>query len=311
MVKKYGIISDLHKVDPGYVALGIEILKKQEINGLILNGDIIGDQFLELNNQDYLAILLDYIGRSCLETYILPGSHETVAEVEPVVKYFQEKFSNLIYVIEEPIIDKGEHQLIFLPGSDWRPGDALENGYCLEDSKYKTGIYKTQNGNLMRIINIKDLKKYVKDPSKTILFSHIPKNFSKSSIAVDMAEFGEVEQDFYLNKQRIEKGSIFSGPIAYQLANVGFPIKLKRENRGNKSLAKIIEETGIKKHITGHFHESVHRAHTLKEELVEEGQWTEELFFMASYMDAFKVGLLEVDGEKVKYYRVNLKEFLK
>ena len=72
---------------------------------------------------------------------------------------------------------------------------------------------------------------------------------------------------------------------------------------------KIIDETGIKKHITGHFHESVHRAHTLKEETVDEGKWTEELFFMASYMDDLKVGLLEVDGEKVKYYRVNLKEF--
>ena len=61
MSKTYGIISDLHCIDPQIITLVIDVLKQEEIDALVLNGDLIGDQ-TPYDSQDYLATILNYNG---------------------------------------------------------------------------------------------------------------------------------------------------------------------------------------------------------------------------------------------------------
>ena len=83
---------------------------------------------------------------------------------------------------------------------------------------------------------------------------------------------------------------------------------MKRDNRGNKGLRAAFEEAGITKAVSGHFHESVHRAHDRNAQPLPEGQYHDELFWMASYADAGKYGILRVNDEgKASYLNVNLR----
>ncbi len=81
---KYGIISDVHK-DPKLVQIVIDILKNLGTNKLVLNGDIGERQRTLQASQDYVAIILESAGKSALETYVQPGSHETIGTFYPVL----------------------------------------------------------------------------------------------------------------------------------------------------------------------------------------------------------------------------------
>ena len=53
METKYGIISDIHRVDPEAVGFVMNVLHSKGAQRLILNGDIVGDQYNGLNEQNY------------------------------------------------------------------------------------------------------------------------------------------------------------------------------------------------------------------------------------------------------------------
>lgn len=76
----------------------------------------------------------------------------------------------------------------------------------------------------------------------------------------------------------------------------------KRANRGNHDLTTLYKELGIKKGISGHFHESAHRACDWQGRTVQEGTFANELFWNASYCDGSKAGLLVVENGKVAYH---------
>ena len=57
--------------------------------------------------------------------------------------------------------------------------------------------------------NMHDLKRYVNEPERTILVCHVPRRFNHLEDGVDMAVFGEVTIDFFLNGNIISKHSIF------------------------------------------------------------------------------------------------------
>lgn len=73
----------------------------------------------------------------------------------------------------------------------------------------------------------------------------------------------------------------------------------------------MLTQYGITKQITGHFHESVHRAHDLSCAPIKQGEFTNELFWNASYVDRGLIGILHVDEEKVAYENIDLKQYLK
>ena len=82
-ITKYGIISDIHK-KPEYLDQIVNKLKVEEIDKLILNGDI-GDSWLKIFRT------LEVVSKLDIETYIQPGSHESVEDYSNVVFSFCNK----------------------------------------------------------------------------------------------------------------------------------------------------------------------------------------------------------------------------
>jgi hypothetical protein len=306
MALTYGLISELHDIDIQAVPIAIQILKDQEINALVLNGDITGERS-GYKPEDYLATVLDIAGKSGLETFVLPGSHEVVHMFEPIIAHFVEKYGNIINTFDNPHVDKGDHHLVFLQGADARAGEALSHGYSLEEQN-ESGIYKN-DGAFIRVINMNDLKKLVSEPDKTVVFSHVPRKFS--SLGVDTAEFWEFQRNYKVEDYVYEAGSVLARPFGYELAAQGAPIKLKIENRGNGTLKSIFEELGVTKNITGHFHESAGRAHDLEGRTVEEGLFVPTLFYNAACLDRLMVGMVSVEGPIAAYENVDLRKYFK
>lgn len=305
METKYGIISDMHGIDPKFVTLGIGALLGKGAQKIILNGDIVGDQFDGLDEQNYLVHILKSAGNLEIETYIQPGSHEKVALFEPVVQVMTKKHGNLIYAVQSPKIELPDHHLVFLPGSDWMAGDALGAGYQFQKDE-QTGLYRTDRGNML-LINIDDLRRYVTEPGKTIVACHVPRKFDNPQ-AVDMAHFYEASKSFRTQTGIVEQGSVFPGPVGEHFVKLGAPVIMKKENRGNADLKELYDEMGITKAINGHFHESVHRANDRNGRHVKEGVLVDELFWNASCMDGLKTGILTVRDGKVAYENVDLQK---
>lgn len=312
MTTTYGILSDFHGIDPKILGLAVSVFKHEEADGLILNGDLVGERFRPLDEKEYLALLLQIAGNSGLETYVQPGSHEEVEHFELVVEFFSEKFGNVHNAMREPKIEGENYHLVFLAGSDWRPPNSLRTGYALEkQAEAKSGFYRNEKNEVSRLTNMQDLRKLVTSPEKTIVISHIPRRFDNVETAVDMAEFGEASLAFLLQGKKVEAGSVFPDPFAAQLKGRGYPVELKRENRGNEDLYRLYEELGIVKSVTGHFHESAHRAVDRRGRPVPEAEFVDELFWNASYADGFKAGLLSIADGKAAYENINLRKYLR
>lgn len=91
---KYGVISDVHS-NPGMVPAAIDVLKRLGAEQLILNGDIGNAQETLKESQNYIAFILDTAGKSGLETFVQPGSHEMLMAYDPVIAYFTDKYENI------------------------------------------------------------------------------------------------------------------------------------------------------------------------------------------------------------------------
>lgn len=314
MVTKYGIISDIHQADPKLVNLAVDVLVNEGTDKLVLNGDLTGDNFHELDEANYLASVLQIAGNSNLETYVQAGSHEEFLLFEHVLKEVSSKYGNLINVREDPKFTNNGHDLVFIPGSDWHAGNATETGYNWQTGDVDTASYNGEKGPSY-VTNLEDLKKQVTDAEKTIVFSHVPRKFSNVINCVDHAYFAERQDGSLMpgivieNAIRRQIGDVPT-ELIYQVAKEnGFT--MKRENRGNKDLARILDECGVNKNVTGHFHESVHRANDKSSKHVNEGETVNELYWMASHLDSGKVGILEVSDNNVVYHNIDLKNHLK
>lgn len=325
MVKeiKYGIISDVHS-DPRVVPVSIDFLKSKGVEKLLINGDIGNRQRSLQESQNYVAFILDSIGKSGLESFVQPGSHETLLAFGPVLDHFVGQYSNLIDATKNRKIEQDGHDLVFLPGSDFLCGgeyqignhEQLPSGRYIQTEKglmqfeeFEQYVGALQQGiaqGAMQYSNMSDLRKLVTDPNKTIVVCHVPRKFDNLETAVDMAEFGEATEDFELQGDEVKKGSVYSLYVANQVVQAGYPVEIKRENRGNKDLREVYEELGIVKAVSGHFHESGHRANDRDSNHVQEGQNVRELFWNSGYLDAGQTGILTVKGDEVSYQNIQL-----
>ncbi|MBI2666390.1 metallophosphoesterase family protein [Candidatus Woesearchaeota archaeon] len=306
MTQTYGVISDMHAAPPQMVRAAFHVLQKKGVDAVVYNGDSFGERS-GISPQDYFSAVLRIAGDSGLETYVVAGSHEEVQVFEPVLEYFGKKFSNILNTFKHAKIETPDHHLVFLNGSDWRAGDAVNHGYALQD-EFNSGIYSNE-GAQIRMIHMNDLRKMVSEPERTIVFSHVPRKFSAEQ-GVDIAEFGEATVPFMIGEHTVGVGSVFPGPVAVQLRRQGAPIALKRENRGNEVLTKLYEELGVTKSITGHFHESAHHAHDSKGNAIPERVFSQELFYNASCLDRLLVGKITVSDAEVAYQNINLKDHM-
>ncbi len=320
---KYGVISDIHE-DPRIIIPAIQKLKSLGAEKLLVNGDIGGwyGEFQE--SQKYTAFILQEVAKSGLEAYVQPGSHELLLVYDPVIEYFSNKFKDqIIDATKVPKVEQNGHALVFLPGSDFLCKGEYQIGSqegiptgkyvqtperLLRFNTWQEGIRAVQQkiGKLLYYSNMHDLKKHVNQPEKTIVVCHVPRKFDSIEEAVDMAEFGEAVIDFPLQDEMVRRGSIYPIQTAKKIHEAGYPVALKRENRGNKDLAKLYDELGITKSVTGHFHESSHRANDKNSSHVPENTYVTELFWNSGHLDRGYTGILTVDGEKVKYQNVTL-----
>jgi len=323
----YGIISDVHQ-DPRIVPVTIEVLKRLGAEKLLINGDIGAHQGTLQDSQEYTAFILDSIGKSGFESYIQPGSHETLLAFGPVMDAFAKKYSNLIDVIKNPKIEQKGHSLIFLAGSDFLCGgeyqignhEQIPSGRYIqtqkrlmrfdEFSQYVGALRQGIAQRAMQYTNMNDLRKLVTDPDKSVVVCHVPRKFDNPEYAVDMAEFGEVTENFSLNGDIVEQGSVFPLPVALKIVQAGCPVEIRRENRGNEDLKSLYEELGINKAVSGHFHESGHRANDEKGKPIKEGNMVGELFWNSGHLDDGQTGILTVGDGKVSYRNICLEHYL-
>ena len=319
---RYGLISDIHE-DPRVIIQAITLLKANGAEKLIINGDIGCVQGNLQNSQAYTEFILQEVAKSDLEAFVQPGSHEPVIVYEPVIDHFSIKFPHrIINTLKVPKAELPDHHLVFLPGSDFLCGGEYQIGnQDVPSGKYFPTIeglfrIKTLNeyADLLQkgaphgfhFSNMNDLKMHVTHPDKTVVICHVPRKFNNLETCVDMAEFGEVTEDFNLQSEQVYKGAIFPSHIAIQIKRAGYPIQIKKENRGNSALADLYDELGVVKSVTGHFHESSHRANDRNSNHVKEGQYVRELFWNSGHLDKGYTGILTVKGEEVKYQNINL-----
>ncbi len=298
MTETYSVISDIHRVDTNLVSKAFQYSQDEKVDGVILNGDIVGESS-GYNSVDYLAEIFDIAKKSKLETYVLSGSHEEFEIFEPLLNYFANKYKNIKNTRKNRKIEKEEFDLIFLPGSDWRSGNAIKNGYSLQ-TENKTGLYNNEEGGCIYNMNMHDLEELVTNPESTILFSHIPARFNGFE-TVDIAKFYEVKENFKIDNKIYRVGSVFPETVGYNFSIQGAPVEFKKENRGNRELRKIFEEIGITKNITGHFHESAGNANDFNNKKIKSKKYNSELFLNASYLDKRRLSIVSIDGEYISY----------
>jgi len=330
MKTRYGIISDVHQ-DPRIVTPVIQTLIGRGAERLILNGDIG-------NEQGFIAYILNEAGKSGLETYVQPGSHEKIGDFDSVMKHFGDRYSNLINALDNQKISNNGHELVFLPGSDWLCGGEY---LLVEDSDIKNGIYNIPEG-IRRLVNMNDLETLATEPDKIIVICHIPRRFDNLDQCVDMARFGFTEEGFdeyflenekgdhvtviknygsnheefleqtrskklkILDRYVIQNGSILPLPAAVAYKENGANIDIKTENRGNEYLKSLYEKLGIRKAVSGHFHESGHRANDRQGNHVNEGELVDELFWNSGHCDAGQIGILTVEDNRIAYENVSV-----
>lgn len=296
---KYGVISDTHQI-PLFVPLVLNFLRKEGIEKLIVNGDIG-------SNQEHMIFTLKCIANLGLESFVQPGSHEKIGDYEPVINHFSAKYGNIINVFKNRKIEFAGHHLVFMPGSDFVCGGE----YVLDTANgASSGFYRTGNGEI-RLTSINEISNLVSHPDKTLIICHVPRKFVSLENGVDVAEFGEATIDFVLQGNLVKRGSVFPIPVAYEIANLNYPIKIKKENRGNNDLRELYEKIGITKAVSGHFHESVHRATDNLGNPIPQNKFVTNLFWNASYLDGLRVGILTVKDSEVAYRNINLADYIR
>lgn len=359
---KYGVISDLHG-DPKILPVAIEILKSQGAEKLLVNGDIGDSQKTLEDSQNYYAFVLDQIGKSGLESFVQPGSHETLLGYGPVIDYFADKYDNMMDTQRISHIDTNGHQLIFLPGSDFSCGGE----YLIGDNEIPSGRYMhTEKGALQfdtleeyvsainggvtkgafQYANMDYIKKIATNPEKTIMVCHVPRKFNNLENAVDMAHFYQ-ERAYHKdpkdwNNFTFTELNVLPGTIPIGSLKVDDSIRIygekdsdekilqemvdymkkeevskwcsiveRKQNRGNEDLARLYDELGIRKAVSGHFHESGHRACDRQGNHVQERVYTPELFWNSGFLSGGQTGILTVRGKDVKYQNINLRDHLR
>jgi Icc-related predicted phosphoesterase len=320
----YGILQDIHGSESFGDAL--KLLGDYGAEVVILNGDLVNAQPTLEESQKSLAQIIGKAGESGLEVYVQPGSHESVFAFTTVLDYYCEKYPNLHTTLKEPKVDKGDHSIVFLPGSDSVCGGEFETGMDLP-----TGLYgRTSDGRIpvkdisefediggkipfkgiFYYSNMGDLKTRVDDPKNTVVFCHIPPRFGNLQESIDATEAGHVTGDFSFGEKFAPKGSVIPLPRARELYETGYPIEIRKQNSGNEDLRRVYSEIGIRKAVSGHFHGSGGRANDWNGNHVPEKETVQELFYNPGSLADGKAGLIKVNGSGISYENISVKIIL-
>lgn len=366
----YGIISDIHN-RKDLLPRAIEKLKDEGIDKLLINGDIGNEKNKPQDTINYYAAVLEIIGKSNLESYVQPGSHESLFTYSIVMDYFSDKYPNIVDATKNQKIEHNGHTLVFLPGSDFLCGGQylignndhipsgrylVKYGVKLDDVKnekwvsskpfetldeYLRALKEGRADAARQYSNMNDLRTLVSDPDTTISVCHIPRRFDNLENAVDVSHFwqGRVYhrnpknmKDWTYTESSIAPMTIPKNVLEERTGSIAFTKDFsegkilketlnliekenverwqvfveREENRGNKDLKSLYEEKGINKAVSGHFHESGHRAHDRKGNPILPDEEVDELYWNSGHFEKGQFGILYVDGNKVKYKNIKL-----
>ncbi|MDP3728916.1 MAG: metallophosphoesterase [bacterium] len=326
---KIGIISDVHS-KPERVAYGIQKLKDLGVERLILNGDIGEAGDLE-ESQTFSAIILETVGKSGLETYVQPGSHETISGYGTVIDLLSHRYENIVDMTREASVDIAGHRLLFLPGSDVNRGGEYHLGTDLPSGRYaftEDGLVGLENFSILQKLvedrkvqrlveykNIQDLVPLIKNPEKSIVICHIPARFNVGAQGVDFAYFATSPSDGFVPGMVIEgqiqelfsrKEGREARPDEIDSVAQANGFTFHKENVGNVALRTLLDDNSIQYAINGHIHETGHHAHNRKGQAVAEYLPASELFWNSGCFDQGQMGILSIDDSGVAYQNVKL-----
>lgn len=110
MTTKYGFISDIHQ-NPNIIPYAMDEFRKHDVK-YVMNGD-------NGENLRMAEFILQHIANLGMPTIIQPGSHEKMSDFEPLLEHYTTTRQNVIDAREIQRLKGPDHDLVFLPGSDW------------------------------------------------------------------------------------------------------------------------------------------------------------------------------------------------
>ena len=328
MTTTVGIISDIHRRPAKEIEKALAVLQQKGATHLVLNGDIGNCHSALEESLQRITTIVEAAGKSGLETYVQPGSHETITAYQMVLDVLTQTYANITDMVRQPSVDVGDYRLAFLPGSY-----TLFTGaeYPLQTEE-PTGFYivsaegvapfSAENFNRlanegkdptrMHFTNINYLKTLVSDPERTVVFCHEPARFDEAKEhGVDFAYFAKSKRGFLPGillerelKQR-EGRDLSREELDKVAQSQGFTFH--RENVGSEELRALFDELGILYAVNGHIHESSHHAHT-RTQIIAPGTLTPELFWNSGCFDYGLAGILVLEDNGVRYLNVRWTE---
>ena len=340
MAVTYGVISDAHAAPLEYFDLAAQVLKKEGIDALILNGDIVGNQ-VSSNPQEYLVGALSNLIKH-LNVPILynPGNWEQFHLTNPVLEHVGKHY-NVQNTAASQVADVADHRLIFVPGGDLRANNADKWGYSLEFGKNETSIYENE-GKYISVFNANDLFNMVKDPNNTLVFSHVPSRFDGTD-KTDSVHQWIIPEPYFKDEVKYaggirdikyypangrssllykpgriiseslhkkQKPGITTDPELAKALIEGGINTIEQRNVGTQELGDILNKIGIEKVVSGHIHPAAGNAHDKEGNAIEEGVFGKQLFYNASFLDHLKVGMVSMEGGAAAYERIDLSQHL-
>ncbi len=309
---RYGIIGEMHSINPMMLEAAVAYFKKEEVNAIFITGNISGGKHPDLSSEDYLAVVLSILGRSQEEIFITGGQKDKVPQLEVVVQNISIRYPNIHSTARgNNLLELRNHSFIFIPGCEEK--DKInQNGYFFQTER-KTGFY--QNGdcinNRFYLMNIKQAIQKIENPEQTIAICHTPMLFESNFLAPDHLKLGKVINTFDHpdTGETIREGKLISYVLTQKLLAIdpSLPITLMNYNRGSELLQKTLNSAGITKVISAKFGESIYHAVDSAGNPIVANNFNRELHWNATYFDGLKAGILRVkDNGTVAYSPVNL-----
>lgn len=210
--------------------------------------------------------------------YCLPGNHEPIGEWNVVERRARQdsRFVNCASS-QNFLVEKEDHQLILIPGTD----PFMGGFFALEYDKEKPMLAKakTQRGGDIYVLNIFELAENIKqtkgyDPMRTVAVSHNPAKFD-TGYTVDLTKNCVLKDG-----TKVPYELIHHPEVAANLDQVVIG------HEGSQKLTEMYNQLGIMYAVSGHFHDAGPIGHDSKGDQVSEGTMSSNLHYTSGSCDS-------------------------
>lgn len=265
--------------------------KHENVDAIAICGDI-GDDYEEIN-----AVLK--ASKAHVPVIAFPGSHEPAKDYYKAVKK-----SQAIDGTKKRRITINNYDLITLPGSEVNVHGA---NFKIATRKNK----KELQAHKYKVFLVEELKKLVRKPEKTIILCHDPPKCTTKQ-GIDLANSGIAQKTILMTKNKkiiemIFKGQIITQPQASIMANKKMPVKIIKQNVGNKELKNFLKKHKINFLACGHIHESGQKAVNAKCQKLRQGVLSNTVWYNAAPAAKGKGGILIIDKNKGTFKNITVK----